>query len=329
MVESSTQEWFLEVEGHKTGPFATDQILGLFADQEILGTARIILTAPGSEWTTVSELASLVHPPPAASPSLGAKPFVPPPRPAELASTSNFNLTNAPKPVAVSKPELSLLDALRVTKERRSHHPPSKAKEAESTFAEMSSFNLIARLQVIPTKTWLIGVTLIALCTATWGLTLYIKMQPPPLAAQPAAAPVSETRAAIPPPPSTSHQPPAALPPPAIPQARTSAALSVAPPKAISQPAAPQKSSAHNTDAERARENERRDHDERDRDQERERDLANNNAPSQIVAPMESETQGPGSPPPVPEQGLDATGGSPQSNPDGSPLNSPASPPLE
>ena len=41
MVISSSQEWFLEVVGKKTGPFSTEQVLGLLADKEIRGTQRI------------------------------------------------------------------------------------------------------------------------------------------------------------------------------------------------------------------------------------------------------------------------------------------------
>jgi hypothetical protein len=300
MVEGSTQEWFLEVDGRKTGPFATDQILGLFADQEIPGTARVILTAPGSEWTTVAELAA---PPPVA-----AKPFVPPPRPAELQPATSF------RPVkSSSKPELSLMDALRVAKERRTHHPTSNVANTGSSSTGLSGFNLIARVQDVPRKAWLIAGTAAVLAAATWGMTQFIKQKAPAIAAQPPHPSGNENRGAPAPAPVAMTT----LPNTPVPQ-----------PRPMSPPAAPTTSATLSADAERARENERRDREDRERDMERERDIASlHNAAPQIAAPMESENQVPPPPPPLPEQAMDAAASAYQFTPETPPPPPPA--PLE
>ena len=95
------EEWFLEVDGKRTGPFTSDQILGLLSEGEIPETARVTSNDLGERWITVSELekrnaSPSPHPqtsrptptprPPEAAPASRAKTFTPPPRPIELLS---------------------------------------------------------------------------------------------------------------------------------------------------------------------------------------------------------------------------------------------------
>lgn len=295
MVEGTAQEWFLEVEGRKTGPFATDQILGFFADHEVPGTARIISGAPGSEWTTVAELVAVEQK--NLPPSLPSKPFVPPPRPAELQPATS------PIPT-VAKPELSLMDALRVNKERL--HGGTKAIEIPKPESSQDSFKLITRIQEVPRKAWLIAATAALLLVATWGMTLFIKQKAPTVAAQPApaAAPSDDSRPT----------------PGGMAAVRAPAPLNQAPPS-VTLP------SSLSADGDRARERESED---QERENERERDLASSHdAASQYVAPMDIDNGTPPPPPPLPEPGLEAINPSAGMNLPQDDIVPPAPPPIE
>src|SRR5580704_5812569 len=88
MVEETTQEWFLEIEGQRTGPFNTEQILGLLEDGELPDTAQIFSSTTAVEFITVRQLAERES---ASKPSIAvtltdgpSKLFTPPPRPADL-----------------------------------------------------------------------------------------------------------------------------------------------------------------------------------------------------------------------------------------------------
>src|SRR4051794_40749563 len=117
MVQGSAQEWFLEVEGKKTGPFTTEQILGLLSEKEIPGTQRV--TSDGAHWMTVRELADRQNPRPA------SKPFVPPPRPQELTPPPPALPGETVQEKAPAKPArdpaIGLMDALQAAKDRKSH----------------------------------------------------------------------------------------------------------------------------------------------------------------------------------------------------------------
>ena len=186
MVERTTQEWFLEVEGRKTGPFPTEQILGLLADHEIPETTRVLSAAPGSSWITVRELAD--------SENRKSKSFVPPPRPTEAqASPETENASASPAAPAASKPEHSLLDALLAAKERKAQSARALPPE-HSEAAHPNPF----QLQNIPRKVWMMVGTAALLCIAAWGLAHFIKQTSPNLATNQETAEPSHH---VPPPP--------------------------------------------------------------------------------------------------------------------------------
>lgn len=54
-------DWYLEVNGSKTGPYPSDQILGLFHEGEIPPEARITADHLHDQWITVQELARSAH----------------------------------------------------------------------------------------------------------------------------------------------------------------------------------------------------------------------------------------------------------------------------
>jgi hypothetical protein len=190
MVEGTTPDWYLEVEGRKTGPFTTEQILGLLKEREIPETARIISTQTDSDWFTVGALAQQSAPHSLSGANPSSKPFVPPPRPAELQPSSNV-----PPPetqAATAKPELSLMDALRVTKERRAHSHATGSKHPESDEADEHSFTPLKALRTIPRQAWWIAATAALLVVATWSMTRFVKQKAgtPAIADAPPPAPV-------------------------------------------------------------------------------------------------------------------------------------------
>jgi hypothetical protein len=296
----------LEVEGRKTGPFSVEQILGLLAEGEIPETARMISSAPGSDWITVATLAQqhkthqlqqqkaqaiqvqATQPEAAPAPQLPSKPFIPPPRPAELQPAS--------KPPSAPKPELTLIDALRVTKERRAH---ASHKSDPTSKDSTPPFQFAAVVSSVPRKAWLIAGTAALLCIATWGMTRFIRQKAPAVALQvqdPAAssaAPVAAAPAA--PAPIAAPQIVNQVPPPAAP-ARSTAGF-VPPPAPL------------NHDSDRQREEQERE--DREREQ-HERDIASaNDAASQYQSPVETsippplDNGMPPAPPPLPEQGFE------------------------
>ena len=97
MSSASSQEWFLEVEGKRTGPFTTDQIVGLFQDGEVPGTQRITSASSEGKWITVNELVDSNKP----------KPFHPPPRPADLTPSQEVTRPSISSPKAPAQKESS------------------------------------------------------------------------------------------------------------------------------------------------------------------------------------------------------------------------------
>jgi hypothetical protein len=123
MVALLSHEWFLSVDGVKTGPFSVDQILGLYADKELVDSQLTTTDALGSAWITVHELYELQEE--RKKPFIA--PFAPPSRPSELTQPGFTleSLSRAPVPPpsttkAPMDPAISLFDALQAAKERKS-----------------------------------------------------------------------------------------------------------------------------------------------------------------------------------------------------------------
>ena len=281
MVEESTQEWFLEIEGSKAGPFPTEQILGLLADKEIPETARIQSSAPGSAWITVRELAASQQQPSRNPPAQPAKPFVPPPRPAVLQPSNEFThpgteptvieIPAAPKHQP-AKPEFSLFDALIAAKERKAQ---ARGLPPQMKVARPNPF----RLPAIPRKLWMVAGTATVLCVAAWGMVHVIKQKTSSLAAN------LENGSATPP---AQVQPLNTAQPPSRPTITGSVAAyglqNMAPagnppphPAAMMPPALGQNNPS-DEEREREREHERIEH-------ERERDIANVDTAAQPMTP--------------------------------------------
>src|SRR4051812_47241413 len=116
MVEESAQQWFLEIEGNRTGPFTTEQVLGLLADGELPDTQLLFTSANSNQFISLRDLASRHRVAPVAPPAQApvqqkvppapkaqeavqshsseftgtgiTRPFIPPPRPSESHPTS-------------------------------------------------------------------------------------------------------------------------------------------------------------------------------------------------------------------------------------------------
>lgn len=323
MVDETAQEWFLEIEEKKTGPFPTEQILGLLADREIPDSARIQASTPGSEWITVRELAERTQRGPTAEPPAPvlapapAKPFVPPPRPADLHPTGEITRPGAagkPTPPVVaeaipenqratSKPEFSLLDALLAAKERKSHASRAVPPDGESPLS--NPFDL----KNIPQKVWMMAGTAVVLCVAAWGMAHFIKQKKPSLATNTDAPEISRN---IPPPPVPYNVPPitpglanttAPVPPPAARPAN------ITPPNPAA--AAPVATVQNTSDTERERDRERERQLERDRDRDRDREIANEGTPPPAAAPPPYAPGGEAIPPPPGGAAMPVTPGMP------------------
>lgn len=129
-----TQEWYLEVEGRRIGPFLGQQIADLFKDGEILSRHKVI-SLDASTTMTVEEFIQQLQ-----SPG-GAEPAKPDLRPGD-------------------DPEVRLFDALQAARERKHAHAPDVSAP---TFGYGSERNA--------KQTWWVGALLAAICIlAVWGL---------------------------------------------------------------------------------------------------------------------------------------------------------------
>jgi hypothetical protein len=273
----------LEIDGKRTGPFDTEQVLGLLADGEIPEVTQLFASTTTIEFITARELADRNQTPPHADPEPN-KTFVPPPRPTEAVHAQEPARAAAtpPKP----KPELGLVDALLAAKERKTNStramPPEIAHKSPNPF----------RLQNIPRKAWAILGTAAVLFIGIWAMTYFIKQRVPGTVASTAPTSFEAAKPTVP-------APPPALPPPPgmTPPKPPGGDIVTAPPMPPSSaPGAFSAAQIAQHDAEAEREREREADREREREREKEREVANtNDAASQGNAPPP--------PPPLPEAG--------------------------
>jgi hypothetical protein len=164
--QESIAEWFLEVEGNKTGPYTAEQILGLLTDGEILSHHRITSERVGNEWITAAELASVLQKD-STTPQTeqtkeipGPGTFQPPPRPADIEKPRDTELTTDNSP----DPAISLFDTLQVARDRKAAKfaPPAPAAE----WSKISKPRWKPKPQF-----WFILGSSIFLILAVWGLT--------------------------------------------------------------------------------------------------------------------------------------------------------------
>ncbi|MGK5082264.1 hypothetical protein WDW37_03085 [Bdellovibrionota bacterium FG-1] len=183
MVSDASQEWFLEIGEKKTGPFTTEQVLGLLADKEISEQQRVTSGLPDSVWISVGEFARIRTP----------KPFTPPPRPSDLVlSTDSSHSSSSANfiPSAQDDPAISLFDALQAAKERKPQSG-ARALPPESVHLTPHPFSL----DRIPKRAWVVvGIGLLFFGAALL-MTRYIKgrISSQPDAAQRAVVSPSQT----------------------------------------------------------------------------------------------------------------------------------------
>ena len=185
MVRYASQEWFLEVKGKRTGPFTTEQVLGLLADKEIPETQRITASMTDDRWITVKELAEDYRHTPQATPP---KHFVPPPRPTELqhpsegATPSTSAHAHVPLPESdassaeardLNKPEHSLFEALLAAKDRKANAGRALPPHSDGVRPNPFSFENIP----ISRNSWLMAAMAILLGSATWAMVHFIKQK--------------------------------------------------------------------------------------------------------------------------------------------------------
>ncbi len=131
MIPASAQNWFLDLEDKKTGPFTVDQLLHLLEEAEIPETQRITCDELHGRWITIRELADQLQgqirplqedtvnlaesagrahsdrtparetsPSPKKESELTQRPFTPPPRPPDLSPSSEITRTIQPAALA-------------------------------------------------------------------------------------------------------------------------------------------------------------------------------------------------------------------------------------
>jgi hypothetical protein len=166
MVIGSSQEWFLEVGGKKTGPFSAEQVLGLLQEKEIPETQRITSDSLEGKWVTALEF-SKMH----AAGLLPTKPFNPPPRPIEQVLPPGT--LEIPHEIPTD-PALGLFDALQAAKERKQSRfkrlrPRSRARDGED--------GPVNEAPLIPNNAWLLAVLGLALLGGAWGMSHFIKQK--------------------------------------------------------------------------------------------------------------------------------------------------------
>ncbi|MBC7692521.1 MAG: hypothetical protein H7222_12220 [Methylotenera sp.] len=159
----SVAEWYLVVEGTKTGPYTPEQIAGLLQEGEILAHHRATSDRLNGDSISVKELVTAFQK--AVSDSFKA-----PPRPSEIDSAS----TIVPPIPEGQDTTQNLFDALKAAKEKQQGTQPSK-----NHAASLDVTHAARRANELKPQIVLIIVLGVAFCVAVFALTRLLRSETP------------------------------------------------------------------------------------------------------------------------------------------------------
>ncbi len=158
----SPPEWYLDIEGARSGPYTTDQIEGFLKEGEILPRHRVISSRRPGQSVSVGDFVTALHQHKLkASPEVSevSASFQPPPRPQDIHEKSGLIHIDA----ALNDPAYALFDALQVARERKMQN-----KLVTPSAKEWGA--LSRRERRIPAQVWLIAALTSVLWISVWGV---------------------------------------------------------------------------------------------------------------------------------------------------------------
>jgi hypothetical protein len=195
---STPTEWFLEVQGTRTGPYTPEQLVGLLEDGEIPPQTRVTTERLNGEWISIEELAHALAPPPAEAPARGGRiGFQPPPRPSEKELRPSEDSGANP----ARDPTNGLFDALLAARERKTAAKLLPPEAGEWGTPARTPFRLPRQAALIAVLVALLGLSIYGLVrltskTVTTGAPVAGATPPPPpppLPPAPASVDTGET----------------------------------------------------------------------------------------------------------------------------------------
>jgi hypothetical protein len=155
-----SQEWFLDVNGRKTGPFSLEQIEGLLREGELQPHQKITAEHLAGRWLTVRELVDHLNE------STG---FQPPPRPQDLNTPSGSSAPAAKRP----DPALSLLSSLQSARQRKENSERAAAVNAAAAIHNVTA----PQARRVPV--WMLAAGALLVGVGIWGAILLATQQGP------------------------------------------------------------------------------------------------------------------------------------------------------
>ena len=157
MNPESLPEWYLDIEGTRSGPYTTHQIEGFLSDGEILPRHRVISSRRPGQSVSAGDFVAALHHHYQENP--GNAVFQPPPRPQDIHEKgAAFQVDTT-----LNDPAHALFDALQVARERKTQNKLNVPHAKE--------WGMLSRREKrIPTQLWLIAALGSVLWISVWGV---------------------------------------------------------------------------------------------------------------------------------------------------------------